>query len=63
MANKTYKCENCKLRAKYDNNPKSLAGRFWRWHINFCPGWKAYFTSLDDEHKEALRIKYNFKKY
>ncbi|MCQ2287935.1 MAG: hypothetical protein MJZ74_02450 [Muribaculaceae bacterium] len=61
MANKTYQCENCKLRAKYDNNPKSLAGRFWRWHINFCPGWKAYFTSLDDENKEALRVKYNFR--
>ena len=44
-----YKCANCKLRAKYDQKPTSLLGRFWRWHINFCPGWKAYFTSLSVE--------------
>jgi len=31
-----YQCENCKLRAKYDQKPTSLVGRFWRWHINFC---------------------------
>ncbi len=43
------KCENCKLRANYEKNPKSFFGRFWRWHINFCPGWKGYFTSLSDE--------------
>ena len=49
------KCENCKLRANYDKNPKSLMGRFWRWHINFCPGWKGYFTSLNDEKKAELR--------
>ncbi len=38
-------------------------GKFWRWHINFCPGWKAYFTSLSPEEQEGLRKKYNFKKY
>lgn len=53
-------CENCKLRAKYDQNPNSLLGRFWRWHINYCPGWKGYFTSLSDEKKAELRNKYNF---
>lgn len=56
-------CENCKLRAYHDKNPKSLMGRFWRWHINFCPGWKAYFTSLDADRQAALREKYDFKKY
>ena len=56
-------CENCKLRAHHDKNPKSLMGRFWRWHINFCPGWKAYFTSLAPDRQVALREKYNFKKY
>ena len=58
-----HQCENCKLRAKYDRKPKSLAGRFWRWHINFCPGWKAYFNSLSEEQKAALREKYSFTKY
>lgn len=63
MATKQHQCENCKLRANYDKNPKSFMGRFWRWHINFCPGWKAYFTSLDAEAQQALREKYDFKKY
>ena len=48
------KCENCKLRAYYDRNPKSFLGRFWRWHINFC---------LSDEKKKELREQYNFTKY
>lgn len=55
-------CANCKLRAKYDKAPKSLAGRFWRWHINFCPGWKGYMASLPENEREALREKYNLKK-
>lgn len=58
-----YKCANCSLRAKYEQNPKSLIGRFWRWHINFCPGWKGYFNSLTTQEKEELRTKYNFTKY
>lgn len=57
------KCANCPIRAKHDSKPKSLAGRFWRWHINFCPGWKSYFTSLPDDQKELLRKQYNFTKY
>ena len=56
-------CENCKFRAHYDVKPKSALGRFWRWHINFCPGWKAYFTSLTPERQEELRKQYDFKKY
>ena len=58
-----YPCETCPMRGKYDRNPKSLAGRVWRWHINFCPSWKNYFTHQDEETKAALREKYNFKKY
>jgi hypothetical protein len=56
-------CSTCKFRAKYDNKPKSLAGRFWRWHINFCPGWKKYFTSLPAAEKAKVAEKYNFRKY
>jgi hypothetical protein len=51
------------MRAKYDAKPKSFAGRFWRWHINFCPGWKAYFKSLPHDEQEDLRAKYHFNKY
>ncbi len=56
-------CENCKLRANYDANPKSFLGHVWRWHINFCPGWKAYFKSLPEDKKAEIRSKYDFKKY
>ena len=55
-------CANCSMRAKYDQKPKSFLGRFWRWHINFCPGWKKYFSSLDDEEKQTLTAKYNLTK-
>lgn len=56
-------CAECKFRAKYDNNPASLLGRIWRWHINFCPGWKGYFTSLPPEEKARLAEQYQFRKY
>jgi len=58
-----HQCENCKFRARYDQQPNSLLGKLWRWHINFCPGWKGYFTAQTEEKKEKLRTKYNFKKY
>ena len=56
------KCGNCGFRAKYDNNPKSILGRLWRFHIGFCPGWKAYMKSLPETEKIALITKYNLKK-
>ena len=56
-------CNTCPFRAKYDKNPQSVLGRLWRWHINFCPGWKAYFKSLGEEEKNNLREKYSFDKY
>lgn len=62
MATKEIPCANCKFRAKYDKDPKSLLGRFWRWHINFCPGWKGYLASVSEEERAALCEKYNYKK-
>lgn len=56
------KCSQCTLRGKYDVKPNSFAGKFWRWHINFCPGWKGYFTSLTSDEQNEIREKYNFKK-
>ena len=58
-----HNCENCNLRARYDQNPKSLIGRLWRWHINWCPGWKRYITSLPDEDRNRISRTYNMKKY
>lgn len=51
------------MRAKFEQSPKSFVGRFWRWHINFCPGWKAYFLSLPAEEQKVLHQQYQFTKY
>lgn len=56
-------CERCKFRARYDNNPRSLLGRIWRWHAGWCPGWKAYMRSLPDDKRIDLAQKYGMKKY
>ncbi|EGW40562.1 hypothetical protein [Desulfosporosinus sp. OT] len=39
-------CENCKMRAKAEQNPNSFLAKFWRWHTKWCPGWKAYQKEL-----------------
>ncbi len=56
-------CANCGFRAKYDNNPKSFLGKIWRWHAGWCPGWKAYITSLPNDERIKLAVKYDMKKY
>ena len=52
-------CENCKFRAKYDNNARSILGRIWKWHIGRCPGWKAYLKSLPDKKRKKLTEQYS----
>ncbi len=56
-------CAKCAFRAKYDNNPKSLLGRLWRWHAGWCPGWKKYMSSLSPEERTALADQYQMPKY
>lgn len=58
---KRHNCEKCPIRSKYDRSPRSLIGRFWRWHINYCPGWKGYMKSLDNETRSSLIEKYQIK--
>ena len=58
-----HNCENCGFRARYDQNPRSIIGRLWRWHINWCPGWKRYISSLPDEDRNRISRTYNMKKY
>jgi hypothetical protein len=55
-------CENCAWRAKYDARPKSLLGRLWKWHITFCPGWKMYLKSLNEEKRKEIYAKYGYRK-
>lgn len=57
----TTNCANCSMRKKYDENPKSLLGRFWRFHILFCPGWKQYVKTLSQEEYAELKVHYNLK--
>jgi len=57
------KCKNCGFRAKYDANPKSILGRFWLWHANWCPGWKSYITSMPDDKRIMLAEQYEMEKY
>ena len=58
---KKHNCEECKLRAKHDKAPKSFIGKFWRWHINWCPGWKGYMKTLDESEKVEVKAKYQLK--
>jgi hypothetical protein len=53
-------CATCAWRAKYDEKPMSIIGRLWRFHANFCPGWKKYMTSLSDEERRTYIERYNF---
>jgi hypothetical protein len=55
-------CGSCRFRAKYDSNPQSLLGRLWRWHANWCPGWKAYIKSLPEDEKARILDRYGFRK-
>jgi hypothetical protein len=57
-----HRCETCKLRARYDRNPKSLLGRLWRWHADWCPGWRAFMRSLAPEEKGRLADKEKVKR-
>ncbi|MCC6144402.1 MAG: hypothetical protein IT368_11410 [Candidatus Hydrogenedentes bacterium] len=51
-------CSTCRLRAKYDRAPKSLLGRFWKWHTRWCPGWSKYLATLPPEERQALQERY-----
>ena len=51
-------CETCMLRAKYDENPKSLVGRLWKWHTKWCPGWRKYIASLPEDKRRKVLEQY-----
>jgi len=53
------RCGSCSFRAIYDRKPKSILGRIWRWHMNWCPGWKSYLKSLPEEERADIISRYN----
>ena len=57
------KCKNCAFRGRYDKNPRSLLGRIWRWHANWCPGWSAYMRALPAEERKATAKGYKMEKF
>lgn len=57
-----HNCAKCRFRAKYDNKPDSIIGRLWRWHINWCPGWKGYLRSLPPGKKDRIAQTYGIGK-
>ncbi len=56
-------CARCRFRARYDQDPRSLLGRLWRWHAGWCPGFRAYLKSLPVEERQALADRYGLSKY
>ena len=55
------KCAACPFRARYDKKPASILGKLWRWHINWCPGWKSYMRSLSEDDKSNILAQYNLR--
>lgn len=51
---KVFRCEDCGLRKRAEEKPKSLLGRLWFWHINWCPGWRAYQAHLAEQETQAI---------
>ncbi|EMS81234.1 hypothetical protein [Desulfotignum phosphitoxidans] len=56
-------CSTCRFRKKYDDNPASLLGRLWRWHTNWCPGWKRYMTTLSEKERKIIANRYDMPKF
>ncbi len=50
------KCHTCSIRARAAEKPQSFMARFWRWHINWCPGWKAYLKELESKGLKAPQV-------
>ena len=40
------KCANCEWRKRSEEKPKTFSARLWRFHLKFCPMWKAYQKEL-----------------
>jgi hypothetical protein len=39
------------MRSYAEKKPNSVISRVWRWHTNWCPGWKAYQRELAAQKK------------
>ena len=48
-------CERCPLRSYSQRKPDSIIARLWRWHTNWCPGWRAYQRTLSETQEAKPR--------
>jgi hypothetical protein len=44
-------CRVCPLQRYAAKRPQSLLARLWHWHTGWCPGWKAYQRSLEEQER------------
>ena len=49
---KKHPCEDCGWRKKAEAKPEAFMSKVWVWHTKFCPGWKSYQKSLENQHKD-----------
>ena len=47
------RCATCSIRQKAEANPNSIMARIWKWHTNWCSGWKAYQDALTIAEKQG----------
>lgn len=48
-------CSDCTFRKYWEKHPRSLLGRLWKFHTNFCPGWIRYTHSFYPEDLKELQ--------
>jgi len=53
-----HNCESCGMRKRHDSRPRSILGRLWRWHINWCPGWRSYVKSMAESDRNEIITRY-----
>ncbi len=51
-------CADCPMRKRYDADPTALVSRIWKWHIQYCPGWESYLSSLPIGERKKIGERY-----
>ena len=53
------RCATCSIRRRAEATPDSIMARVWKWHTNWCPGWKAYQKALAETEGEVVQVMAN----
>ena len=49
------RCATCGIRQRAEATPNSIMARVWKWHTNWCPGWRAYQKALAETRGEIIQ--------